>query len=408
MEGTTKMARDAAPFWNGRRVIAHIDMDAFYAAVEAFDNPALKGKPVIVGGDMRRGVVSAASYEARAFGVHSAMPLFRARRLCPAGVFLPVRMERYIEVSRDVMDCLEEFSPLVEQVSVDEAFVELTGTGHLLGDPEAAARRMKARIVETTSLTCSIGVSVTKLLAKIASDMHKPDGFTIVPPDDVERFLQALPIRKVPGIGEKSAEELAKLGIQHVGDIVRYRPALLEERFGKYGAWLLEVAHGGDDSAVEPHRAPKSVSAEDTLPEDTDDEAVLRKHLLEQSDRIARRLREEGFRARTVTLKLKHHDFRQITRSETLDEPTQLGEVIYHEAVKLLGMYNLRSRVRLVGVGASNLEPLDAPGMIASQMSLFGEPCERNEKWAKVERAADEIAKRYGEGALKRGRLREE
>ena len=407
MEDTTQKGRDAAQSWHGRRVIAHIDMDAFFAAVEALDNPALKGKPVIVGGDLRRGVVSAASYEARVFGVHSAMPLFRARRLCPEGIFLPVRMERYVEVSRDVMNCLAEFSPLVEQVSVDEAFVELTGTGHLLGDPEAVARGMKAHIGEKTSLTCSVGVSVSKLLAKIASDMHKPDGLTIVPPAEVERFLRGLPVRKVPGIGAKSAEELAKLGVQYVGDLGRYQPGWLEERFGKFGEWLLEVARGGDDSAVEPYRAPKSVSAEDTLAKDTDDEAILRKYMLEQSDRIARRLREEGFRARTVTLKLKHHDFRQITRSETLGEPTQLGEVIYHEAVKLLAMYNLRSKVRLVGVGASNLEPLDSPGAIA-QMSLFGEPREKNEKWEKVERAADEIAKRFGEGALKRGRLREE
>jgi DNA polymerase-4 len=400
-------ARDAKFTWGSRRIIAHIDMDAFYASIEVLDNPALKGKPVIVGGDMRRGVVSAASYEARAFGVHSALPLFRARRLCPDGIFLPVRMDRYVEVSGEVMKCLAEFSPLVEQVSVDEAFVELTGTGHLFGDPASAARGMKARIREKTSLTCSVGVSVSKLVAKIASDMNKPDGLTIVPPDDVERFLRVLPVRKVPGIGEKSAEELAKLGIQCVGDIKKYQPAWLEERFGKFGTWLLEAAGGGDDSAVEPCRAPKSVSAEDTLAEDTDDERILKRYMLEQSDRIARRLREEGLCARTVTLKLKHHDFRLITRSETLDEPTQLGETIYHEAVKLLAVYNLRSKVRLVGVGASNLEPLDSPGTPA-QMTLFRESRKANEKWEKVERAADEIARRFGEGAVKRGSLLEE
>jgi DNA polymerase-4 len=396
----------SGPSWRDRRVIAHVDMDAFFASVEVLDNPALKGKPVIVGGDMRRGVVSAASYEARAFGVHSALPLFRARRLCPGGIFLPVRMERYVEVSHAVMKCLEEFSPLVEQVSVDEAFVDLTGTEHLFGDPGTAARGMTARIRERTSLTCSVGVSVSKLVAKIASDMNKPDGLTIVPPADVERFLRALPVRKVPGIGEKSADELAKLGIQYVGDIGKYSPARLEERFGKFGAWLLEIAGGGDDSPVEPYGAPKSVSAEDTLPEDTGDERILRRYLLDQSDRIARRLREEGFRARTVTLKLKHHDFRQVTRSETLGEPTQLGEVIYHEAVKLLAVYNLRSKVRLVGVGASNLEPLDSPGR-GAQMSLFRESTGANEKWEKVERATDEIAKRFGDGAVKRGSLLE-
>jgi DNA polymerase-4 len=393
--------------WAGRRVIAHIDMDAFFASVEVLDDPALQGKPVIVGGDMKRGVASAASYEARAFGVHSAMPLFQARRLCPNGVFLPVRMERYVEVSRTVMKCLGEFSPLVEQVSVDEAFVDLTGTGHLFGDPERAARSMKALIGERTSLTCSVGVSVSKLIAKIASDMNKPDGLTIVPPAEVARFLAALPVGKVPGIGEKSAGELAKLGILRVGDIGKYSPERLEERFGKFGAWLLEIASGGEGAPVEPYTAPKSVSAEDTLDEDTADETIIKRYLLEQADRIGRRLREEGFRGRTVTLKLKHHDFRQITRSSTLGEPTQLGETIYHEALKLLAVYNPDSKVRLVGVGVSNLEPLDAIEGPA-QMSLFGASRGAEEKWEKVERATDEIAKRFGRGAVKRGRLLEE
>ncbi len=393
--------------WAGRRVIAHIDMDAFFASVEAHDDPSLKGKPVIVGGDMKRGVASAASYEARVFGVHSAMPLFQARRLCPNGVFLPVRMERYVEVSRVVMRCLGEFSPLVEQVSVDEAFVDLTGTGHLFGDPERAARSMKARISERTSLTCSIGVSVSKLVAKIASDMNKPDGLTIVPPAEVARFLAALPVKKVPGIGEKGAEELAALGIARVGDIAKYPPARLEERFGKFGAWLLEIAGGAEGAPVEPCTAPKSVSAEETLDEDTSDETIIRKVLLGQADRVGRRLREEGFRGRTVTLKLKHHDFRQITRSSTLAEPTQLGETIYHEALELLSVYNLRSKVRLVGLGVSNLEPLDAPGA-PEQLSLFGPPKGAEGKWAKVERAADEIERRFGRGAVKRGSLLEE
>jgi len=383
-------------------------MDAFFASVEVLDNPSLRGKPVVVGGDMRRGVVSAASYEARAFGIHSALPLFRARRLCPNGIFLPVRMERYVEISRTVMKCLGEFSPLVEQVSVDEAFVDLAGTEHLFGDPEQAARGMKERIRERTSLTCSVGVSISKLIAKIASDMDKPDGLTIVSPAAVERFLEMLPVGRVPGIGEKGREELEKMGIRCVGDIKRHSPERLEERFGKFGAWLIEIAEGGDEGApVEPYTAPKSVSAEDTLPEDTLDETILKKYLLEQSDRIGRRLREEGLRGRTVTLKLKHHDFRQVTRSDTLDEPTQLGETIYHEAVKLLAVYNLRSKVRLVGVGVSNLEPLDSLES-PEQMSLFGESNAVNEKWKKVERATDEIARRFGGGAVKRGSLLEE
>jgi len=394
--------------WALRRAIAHIDMDAFYASVEVLDNPALRGKPVIVGGDMKRGVVSAASYEARAFGIHSALPLFQARRLCPNGIFLPVRMERYVDVSRTVMKCLGEFSPLVEQVSIDEAFVDLTGTEHLFGGPERAAQGIKARIKERTALTCSVGVSISKLIAKIASDMNKPDGLTIVTPAAVERFLEMLPVGKVPGIGEKSGEELEKLGIRCVGDIKKHSPERLEERFGKFGAWLLEIAGGGDEGApVEPYTMPKSVSAEDTLAEDTLDETILRRYLLEQSDRVGRRLREEGLHGRTVTLKLKHHDFRQITRSKTLEEPTQLGETIYHEALKLLAVYTLRSKVRLVGVGVSNVEPVDSLESPA-QISLFGESNTANEKWKKVERATDEIAKRFGNGAVKRGSLLEE
>jgi len=389
--------------WAGRRVIAHIDMDAFFASVEVLDNPALRGKPVIVGGDMKRGVVSAASYEARAFGVHSAMPLFQARRLCPNGMFLRGRMERYIEVSHAVMRCLEAFSPLVEQVSVDEAFVDLTGTEHLFGPPEETALSMKKRIQEETSLTCSIGLSVSKLLAKIASDMNKPDGLTVVPPADVEHFLDVLPIGKVPGIGAKGEEELAKLGIRRVGEIKRCSPESLRERFGKFGAWLVEIASGDDGSAVEPYTAPKSISAEETLADDTDDEKILGRYLLEQSDRVGKRLREEGFCGKTVTLKLKFHDFRQITRSETLDEPTQLGEVIYREAVKLLEAHHLRSKVRLIGVGVWNLEPLGPP----AQMSLFRESKPSIEKWEKVEQATDEIARRFGDDAVKRGRLRE-
>ena len=364
--------KEASINWDSRRVIAHIDMDAFFASVEVLDDPSLKGKPVIVGGDMKRGVASAASYEARAFGVHSAMPLFQARRLCPNGVFLPVRMERYVEVSRAVMKCLEEFSPLVEQVSVDEAFVDLTGTGHLFGDPERAARSMKARIGERTSLTCSVGVSVSKLVAKIASDMNKPDGLTIVPPARGGALSRGAPRREGPRNRREerrgAREARHPLRRRHREDTL---PGGSRSDSGSSARGFSRSRAAARDSPVEPYTAPKSISAEDTLDEDTADEAILRRYLLEQADRIGRRLREEGFRGRTVTLKLKHHDFRQITRSSTLGEPTQLGETIYHEALRLLAVYNLRSKVRLVGVGVSNLEPLDAAEGPA-QMSLFG------------------------------------
>jgi len=381
------------------RVIAHIDMDAFFAAVERLDDPGLEGKPVIVGGGSKRGVVSAASYEARKFGVHSAMPIFQAKRLCPGGIFLPVRMQRYVEVSRVVMGCLGEFSPLVEQVSIDEAYVDLTGTEGLFGPPEEAARAIKDCIHETTSLTCSIGLSTNKLLAKIASDMDKPDGLTVIPPGEVPAFLDTLPIGKVPGIGKKSEEGLSKLGVARIGDLQRFKREFLVDRFGKFGERLLRISRGEIDSPVVPYRAPKSISGEVTLEEDTSDPSIIKRILLAQSDRVARRLRKQGFRGRTVTLKLKTGDFRMLTRSSTLERPVQLADVIYREAVKLLEAERLRQKVRLVGVGVGKLEPAEESG----QLPLFEEKGPREEKWEKAERAMDEIVDRFGRGAVKRG-----
>lgn len=374
-------------------------MDAFFASVEWLDNPELEGKPVIVGGSSKRGVVSAASYEARRFGVHSAMPIFQARRLCPDGIFLPVRMGRYVEISRVVMRCLGGFSPLVEQVSVDEAYIDLTGTEGLFGPPEDAARAIKARIGDETSLTCSIGLSTSKLLAKIASDMDKPDGLTVIPPGKVMAFLDTLPIGKVPGIGKKSEEELEKLGVERIGDLNRFEGDFLVERFGKFGERLLRIAKGEVDSPVVPYTAPKSISGEVTLEEDTSDFSIIKKMLIAQSDRVARRLRKQGFHGRTVTLKLKTGDFKTLTRSSTFESPVHLADVIYREAVKLLEAEGLKRKVRLVGVGVGKLEPASESG----QLPLFQERSGREEKWEKAERAMDEIVDRFGHGAVKRG-----
>jgi DNA polymerase-4 len=381
------------------RVIAHIDMDAFFASVERLDDPGLEGKPVIVGGSSKRGVVSAASYEARKFGVHSAMPIFQAKRLCPHGIFLPVRMQRYVEVSRVVMKCLGDFSPLVEQVSVDEAYVDLTGTEGLFGPPEEAARAIKLRIHEATSLTSSIGLSTSKLIAKIASDMDKPDGLTVIPPGEVLSFLRELPIGKVPGIGKRSEEELMKLGVVRIGDLQRFKADYLVEKFGKFGERLLRISRGEVDSPVVPYTAPKSISGEVTLEEDTNDPSIIKSILLAQSDRVARRLRKQGFRGKTVTLKLKTGDFKSITRSSTLERPVQLADAIYREAVKLLEAEGLKRHVRLVGVGVGRLEPANESG----QLPLFHERCAREEKLERAERAMDEIADRFGHGAVKRG-----
>ncbi|HUV36808.1 MAG TPA: DNA polymerase IV [Patescibacteria group bacterium] len=382
-----------------QRVIAHIDMDAFYASVEALDRPDIRGKPVIVGGSSRRGVVSAASYEARAFGVHSAMPLFQARRLCPYGIFLPVRMSRYRQVSRVVMGCLHGFSPLVEQVSVDEAYIDLTGTEKLFGDPWTAAGRIKNSIREKTSLTCSIGMSTSKLLAKIASDMHKPDGITIIPPDEVRRFLDELPIGRVPGIGERSEEGLAKIGIKTIGDVLGVSPGFLIERFGKFGERLRAIAEGREASPVVPLSQPKSVSHEQTLEEDTDDTEILKRHLIQQAGSVGTRLRRYGLLGKTVVLKIKFADFRQITHNATLDRPTQVGRTIYGEAVRLLEAERLAKKVRLIGVGVSNLEPAGDRG----QLDLFFERSPGEEKWERAERAIDEVVRRFGRDAIKPG-----
>ena len=389
----------SSPSGQRHRVIAHIDMDAFYASVERLDSPELEGKPVIVGGGSRRGVVSAASYEARRFGVHSAMPIFQAKRLCPDGVFLPVRMQRYVEVSRIVMKCLEGFSPLVEQVSVDEAYIDLTGTEGLFGPPVEAARSIKKCIHETTSLSCSIGLSTSKLIAKIGSDMDKPDGLTVIPPGDVPAFLGGLPVSKVPGIGKKSGKELMKLGVSRIGDLKRFERGFLVERFGRFGERLLRIANGEIDSPVVPYTAPKSISGEVTLEENTRDPSIIKRILLAQSDRVGRRLRKQGFSGRTVTLKLKTGDFRTITRSSTLERPVQLADIIYREAVKLLEASRLRQKVRLVGVGVGKLEPANENG----QLPLFHERGAREEKWEKAEQAMDEIVDRFGHGAVKRG-----
>lgn len=382
-------------------VIAHIDMDAFYASVEVLDNPHLKGKPVIVGGDIKRGVVSAASYEARRFGVHSAMPLFKAKHKCPHGVFRPVRMKRYLEVSHSIMAILRAFSPLVEQVSVDEAYIDLTGTEPLFVNVEKTAREIKEKIREKTSLTCSVGISTCKFLAKIASDMEKPDGLTIIPPEKVHDFLNTLSIRKVPGIGEKTEAQLAGIGIRTLGQVRQYSPEWLYRKFGKFGIRLAELADGVDASPVVPYSPPKSISSEDTLPEDTDDIRVLKKHLIAQAEIVARSLRKKGFKGKTLVLKIKHSDFKHITRSMTLEHSTQLAEVIYKGAVRLLEAYELFSKVRLVGVGVSNLEPVDAP----EQLDLFKEMGASEEKWEKAEKALDEIAERFGNGTVKRGTL---
>jgi DNA polymerase-4 len=352
---------------------------------------------VIVGkGD--RGVVSAASYEARKFGVHSAMPVVHARRLCPEGVFVAGRMRRYAEVSRQVMAVLGEFSPLVEQASVDEAYLDITGTGRLFGPPEELARKLQARVREATGLSSSVGVAPVKFLAKIASDFRKPGGITVILPEAVEGFLRDLPVGKIPGVGGKTLPRLASLGVKTCGDVLGYSREFWEGRLGEWGRVLHARAQGIGSAEVVTHWEAKSSSAENTFERDLSDTEELKRWLLKQSERVGRDLRKNGWRGRTVTLKLKFEDFKQITRSFTLGEPTDSDVAIFETACALLAKATLTRRVRLIGVGVSNF----ARGQ--EQLSLMP-PDTGGEKAGKLDRAVDAIRDRHGKGAVKRGRV---
>jgi DNA polymerase-4 len=380
------------------RTILHIDMDAFFAAIEVLDHPGLRGKPVIVGGTTNRGVVSTASYEARTFGIHSAMPIFKAREKCPGGVFLPVNMKRYKDMSGNVMKILEDFTPLVERVSIDEAYLDITGMEGLLGNPEQIALRIKERIYSETRLTCSIGIAPNKFLAKIASDMHKPDGLTIIKADEVDAFLATLPVERIPGVGKSTVETLKRHGIKKAGEIKAFSKDQLLRRFGKFGLRLHELARGADSSPVVPLREIKSISAEETLPYDTGDLSLLSKKIQDHADNVAGRLRNHGLKGKTITLKIKFSDFTAVTKAQTIASATDSSKMIFYNALQLLADQPLKKKVRLIGVKVSNLlkESGDA------QMSLFPiGPDEERER--KLDKAIDEIREKFGRKVIKRG-----
>ena len=384
-------------------MILHIDMDAFYASVEQLDNPGLKGKCVIVGGPSKRSVVSAASYEARKYGVRSAMPVFMAKQKCPEGVFVSPRIQRYKEVSKKIMKLLCDFSPLVEPVSIDEAYIDITGGERLLGSPEQVGIHIKEKIREKVKLTCSVGIAPNKFLAKIASDMEKPDGLFIIMPDEAHEFIKSLAINKVPGIGKKTGSLLENLGITTLGDVKKYREKILLSRLGKSGKRLIELSACIDNSPVTPFSQRKSVSTEHTLTEDTRDQTILKKFLLKHSQDVGRELRRLEVKAKTITLKLKQEDFKQITRSTTIDNPTQSSETIYSTACRLLLKYRLKTKIRLIGVGASGFVPSAMP----FQMELFEQKEKKGDNWEKVERAIDAIIEKFGEDAVRRAALTE-
>lgn len=382
-------------------MILHIDMDAFFASVEQLDHPELKGAPLVVGGDSGRGVVAAASYEARRYGIHSAMPMFMARQRCPGLVIVPARKGRYGEVSRSVMAIIHRYSPVVEQVSIDEAYLDAAGCARLYGPPDTMACAIKAGIREQVGLTCSIGVAPLKFLAKIASDMNKPDGLTVIAPETVSGFIAALPVEKVPGVGKQAHRQLRQMGIATMGDVRKIRSSVLVDRLGKFGHRLMDLANGRDESAVTPQSPTRSISSERTLSADTGDRELLKAHLLAQSQEVGRQLRRQGFLARTITLKLKDTAFKQITRSVTLDRPGQSSETVYRAAAALLERQALDKAIRLIGVGASALIADTTP----RQACLFPGLDRKGDGWEKIDRAMDRIAERFGHSAVHRGSL---
>lgn len=380
-----------------RRDILHIDMDAFYASVECVDRPELTGKPVIVGGDRSRGVVSAASYAAREYGIHSAMPVFRARQLCPDGIFLPVRMQRYKQVSRKIMKILRQYSPLVEQASVDEAYLDITGTSKLFGPPEIVAKNIKHNIFEKIGLTCSVGIAPNKFLAKIASDLKKPGGLVRIDGSAVMEFMRTLPVGKIPGVGGRTLEILHSYGIKTGADILKFSEKFWTDRLGKAGRILFEHAKGIDNAPVVSTSEPKSFSAEVTFSNNTSAMPELKKYLFNQTERVGRDLRKHEYRGRTITLKVKFADFKLITRSRTLSFPTCSTGTIFETASVLLDEMNLNRRIRLIGVGVSKLT------RGARQIILFGD--KKNEKQEKLDQVIDKIRGAFGREIINRGIL---
>ena len=381
--------------------IVHLDMDAFYPSVEMSDNPVLKGKPVIVGGSKERGVVSSASYEARKFGVHSAQPIAKAKRLCPDGIFLSVRMPRYQEVSKQAFEIFHRFTPLVEPLSIDEAFLDVTGSIRLFGQPENIAKKIKQIIVTETGLTISAGVAPSKFVAKIASDIDKPDGLTVVYPDDVRDFLDPLPIKKMWGVGNVTQLLLSHLNIHTFRDLRQTPVKVLEKKFGKHGVKIHLLAMGIDKRDVIPEHDVKSIGHEQTFLKDIISLGVAQKELLALGNKVARRMRHKGLTGKTITLKVKYFDFIQITRSITLPKFTDDGLEIYSAACCLLKKTGVTKKpIRLLGISLSQLSFLG----IGTQLSLFDQN-QSSQKRQRLNTVLDSLYEKFGDKSVVPGTL---
>jgi DNA polymerase-4 len=393
-----------------QRWILHADMDAFYASVEQRDHPELRGRPVIVGAESARGVVAAASYEARRFGVRSAMPAFRARQLCPDGVFVSSHMAHYVAVSAEVQAVFERFTPLVEPLSLDEAFLDVTGSVHLFGGIEPLARELRRAVYEQTELPISVGVAPVKLVAKIACNLAKPNGLKIVPPEQVRAVLEPLPVGELWGVGPVLQRRLAALGVQTIGDLAAYDTRALCSALGPRAGELQSLARAEDERPVIADRAPKSYGEENTFESDVSSERRIADVIAAHCDAVARRVRRDGYRGRTITLKVKlgralpraassdEPRYPLLTRSKTLSDATDDADAMRRVALELWRAAGVREPIRLLGVALSGLAPASAGAGQPEQLELFREPARRPELGA----ALDAIVERFGEGSIRR------
>ena len=387
------------------RYIVHVDMDAFFASIEQRDNPHLKGKPVVIGADPKqgsgRGVVSTASYEARKFGIHSAMPISIAYHRCPAAVFLPVNMHKYIAASKQIYNIFNNFTPSVEQISIDEAFLDITASFHLFGSPLDTCKLIKEKIKKETQLTASIGLAPTKMAAKIASEINKPDGIFEVKQEGLLDFLWLLPVEKISGLGEKSKLSLNRVGIHTIGDLAKHDIKELTSFFGKNGEYFWYLARGIDESQVKQSDEVKSVGNETTFEEDTLDEKMIKRELLGLSESVSKRLRLAKLKARTITLKIRLTGFRTYTRAVTLSKSTNFVDDIYKTANKIYfdfissKDFNNKTKIRLIGIKTSNLIDSDVKD------SLFDEG--KDKKKENIHKAVDKIKEKFGDSIIHRG-----
>lgn len=385
--------------------ILHADLDAFYASVETIRNPELQGRPVIVGGTSNRGVVTSASYEARQFGVSSAMPTTRARRLCPEGIFISPDFEAYTEYSRRVRQVFDRFSPVVEPLSLDEAFLDLSGAKRLWETPADVAAELRRQVKRDTGLTVSVGIAASKFVAKIASSKAKPDGLLLVDPEEVERFLGPLAVGDLWGVGARTTEVLRRLGLRTIGQVAKISPETLESALGSLGRHIGRLAWGRDDRPVVPDPERQSVSSERTFEKDLVETEAMLKELLRLSDRVASRLRSQGISGQTITLKVRLANFTTLTRSKTLPHEVD-GAIGIFQVVAALMARQLRAsevgragRVRLLGVSLSRLKPWPA----SHQLTFEAHP-----RWREADRALDRVRDRFGEDTLLFARLLEE